>query len=122
MKKLAHGLALLFSVVMLLTYAIPAFAQEGETAFDRLRGMYAFCLIGCDGRTWLVRDPFGIKPLYYVDLPGRFLFASDGAAAVERRLGMRLGLNGCHVSGRAQFKAPLMPAIASMAITVPVPA
>src|SRR5262245_21543892 len=40
------------------------YAQEGERAFDRLRGMYAFCMIGVDGRTWLVRDPFGIKPLY----------------------------------------------------------
>lgn len=39
------------------------YAQEGEKAFERLRGMYAFCLIGCDGRTWLVRDGFGIKPL-----------------------------------------------------------
>ena len=38
---------------------------EGPAAFERLRGMYAFCLIGRDGRTWLVRDPFGIKPLYY---------------------------------------------------------
>jgi len=40
------------------------YALEGEAAFRRLRGMYAFCLIGGDGRTWLVRDPFGIKPLY----------------------------------------------------------
>ena len=40
------------------------YAQEGERAFARLRGMYAFCLIGGDGHTWLVRDPFGIKPLY----------------------------------------------------------
>ena len=40
------------------------YAQEGERAFARLRGMYAFCLVGGDGRTWLVRDPFGIKPLY----------------------------------------------------------
>src|SRR3954451_10628712 len=29
------------------------YAQEGEAAFDRLRGMYALCLIGTDGRTWL---------------------------------------------------------------------
>ena len=40
------------------------YALEGEKAFERLRGMYAFCLIGGDGRTWLVRDGFGIKPLY----------------------------------------------------------
>lgn len=43
------------------------YALEGEKAFDRLRGMYAFCLIGGDGRTWLVRDPFGIKPMYVQD-------------------------------------------------------
>ena len=40
------------------------YAQEGPAAFARLRGMYAFCLIGGDGQTWLARDPFGIKPLY----------------------------------------------------------
>jgi asparagine synthase (glutamine-hydrolysing) len=45
------------------------YALQGEKAFQRLRGMYAFCLIGCGrdsaaGGTWLVRDPFGIKPLY----------------------------------------------------------
>ncbi len=40
------------------------YATEGAAAFTRLRGMYAFCLIGGDGQTWLARDPFGIKPLY----------------------------------------------------------
>lgn len=40
------------------------YAKQGEAAFARLRGMYAFCLMGEDGHTWLARDPFGIKPLY----------------------------------------------------------
>ena len=53
------------------------YAQEGERAFARLRGMYAFCLVGCDGRTWLVRDPFGIKPLYVRQEPDRLRFASE---------------------------------------------
>lgn len=53
------------------------YAQEGEAAFDRLRGMYAFCLIGCDGRTWLVRDPFGIKPLYIHARAGAVAFSSE---------------------------------------------
>ena len=44
------------------------YAQEGARAFERLRGMYALCLIGADGRTWLARDPFGIKPLYVLSL------------------------------------------------------
>lgn len=53
------------------------YAQEGEKAFDRLRGMYAFCLIGADGRTWLVRDPFGIKPLYIHARDGAVAFSSE---------------------------------------------
>lgn len=53
------------------------YAQEGEKAFDRLRGMYAFCLIGADGRTWLVRDPFGIKPLYVHARNGAVAFSSE---------------------------------------------
>jgi asparagine synthase (glutamine-hydrolysing) len=56
------------------------YAREGEKAFARLRGMYAFCLIGCDGRTWLVRDPFGIKPLSVTRDPGTLSFASEPRA------------------------------------------
>lgn len=56
------------------------YAVEGERAFARLRGMYAFCLIGHDGRTWLVRDPFGIKPLYYRQTPHGVAFASEPRA------------------------------------------
>ena len=56
------------------------YAQEGERAFDRLRGMYAFCLLGVDGRTWLVRDPFGIKPLYIRSQGGAVAFASEPRA------------------------------------------
>ena len=56
------------------------YAQEGPAAFQRLRGMYAFCLIGGDGRTWLVRDPFGIKPLYLLERDGAVMFASEPRA------------------------------------------
>jgi asparagine synthase (glutamine-hydrolysing) len=56
------------------------YAKEGEKAFDRLRGMYAFCLVGADGRVWLVRDPFGIKPLYYSQSEGVLKFASEPRA------------------------------------------
>lgn len=63
------------------------YAQEGEAAFDKLRGMYAFCLIGADGRTWLVRDGFGIKPLYVRVADGVARFSSEprvfGAAKTD---------------------------------------
>ena len=65
------------------------YAMEGEKAFGRLRGMYAFCLIGCDGRTWLVRDPFGIKPLYITHLvDGGLAFASEPRANWGSGLGV----------------------------------
>jgi asparagine synthase (glutamine-hydrolysing) len=67
------------------------YAMEGEKAFSRLRGMYAFCLVGNDGRTWLVRDPFGIKPLYVRENLPWLAFASQpsafaGFAGQARRL------------------------------------
>jgi asparagine synthase (glutamine-hydrolysing) len=56
------------------------YAREGPAAFDKLRGMYALCLIGADGRTWLVRDPFGIKPLYLLEHDNGLAFASEPRA------------------------------------------
>jgi asparagine synthase (glutamine-hydrolysing) len=56
------------------------YAREGEAVFDRLRGMYALCLIGADGKTWLARDPFGIKPLYIMEHDGGLAFASEPRA------------------------------------------
>ena len=56
------------------------YAREGEAAFDRLRGMYALCLLGGDGKTWLARDPFGIKPLYIMEHDGGLAFASEPRA------------------------------------------
>lgn len=60
------------------------YAREGEAALDRLRGMYALCLIGPDGRAFLARDPFGIKPLYIMEHPlalgGGLAFASEPRA------------------------------------------
>ena len=56
------------------------YARDGEAALARLRGMYALCLIGVDGRAWLARDPFGIKPLYIMEHDGGLAFASEPRA------------------------------------------
>jgi asparagine synthase (glutamine-hydrolysing) len=56
------------------------YEKLGEAAFEKLRGMYALCLIGGDGRTWLARDPFGIKPLYIMEHDGGLAFASEPRA------------------------------------------
>jgi asparagine synthase (glutamine-hydrolysing) len=62
------------------------YGREGEAAFDRLRGMYALCLIGADGKTWLARDPFGIKPLYIMEHDGGLAFASEPRAFFQAGL------------------------------------
>ncbi|HEY8616553.1 asparagine synthase (glutamine-hydrolyzing) [Phenylobacterium sp.] len=62
------------------------YAQEGPAAFERLRGMYALCLVGDDGRAWLARDPFGIKPLYLLEHDGGLAFASEPRALVAAGL------------------------------------
>ncbi|MBE7219361.1 MAG: asparagine synthase (glutamine-hydrolyzing), partial [Caulobacteraceae bacterium] len=64
------------------------YAREGPAAFARLRGMYAFCLLGCDGRTWLVRDAFGIKPLYLREDAGALRFASEPRSLRPERLSL----------------------------------
>ena len=62
------------------------YAREGPAVFKRLRGMYAFCLVGGDGRTWLARDPFGIKPLYLLEHAAGLAFASEPRAFVAAGL------------------------------------
>jgi asparagine synthase (glutamine-hydrolysing) len=66
------------------------YAREGEAAFDRLRGMYALCLLGADGRAWLARDPFGIKPLYVMEHAAGLAFASEPRAFFEAGLMARV--------------------------------
>ena len=55
------------------------YERDGISFLEKLNGMFALAM--WDGRTeelFLARDPFGIKPLYYVPLPdGRLAFASE---------------------------------------------
>jgi asparagine synthase (glutamine-hydrolysing) len=55
-----------------------AFIEWGEKCVERFRGMYAFGVLDSNERTlFLVRDPLGIKPLYYLQFEGFFAFASE---------------------------------------------
>ncbi len=56
-----------------------AYARWGEAALLRLDGMFAFAILDTvANELFLARDPFGIKPLYYVTLSGSgFAFASE---------------------------------------------
>jgi asparagine synthase (glutamine-hydrolysing) len=55
----------------------------GPEALPRFRGMFAFALMDeATGELVLARDPFGIKPLYYLRRGGGVVFASELKALV----------------------------------------
>lgn len=55
-----------------------ALIKWGTGALLRLRGMFSFAFYDrMSGRLILARDPFGIKPLYYGEFDGCFMFASE---------------------------------------------
>ncbi len=73
--------------VLLLGYR-----EWGEGLVERLRGMFAFGVWDQARQTLLLgRDRHGVKPLYYAEQAGRFLFASElrallASGLVEREL------------------------------------
>jgi asparagine synthase (glutamine-hydrolysing) len=57
---------------------LAAFAQWNTQAFARLKGMFAFALWDLiEKELFLVRDPAGIKPLYYATSSSCLVFASE---------------------------------------------
>ncbi len=58
--------------------ALHLYLADAENFADALRGMYAIAID--DGTLSLSRDPFGIKPLYYAEMPGGVAFASEPQA------------------------------------------
>jgi asparagine synthase (glutamine-hydrolysing) len=57
---------------------LEAWRAWGPEALSRFRGMFAFALLDEDtGELALARDPFGIKPLYYLPRGGGVIFASE---------------------------------------------
>ncbi|MEW6740166.1 MAG: asparagine synthase (glutamine-hydrolyzing) [Nitrospirota bacterium] len=57
---------------------IHAYEQWGEKCVEKLRGMFAFAIWDeKKGKLFLARDRIGIKPLYYTEHDGYFIFASE---------------------------------------------
>ncbi|CAA9511175.1 MAG: Asparagine synthetase [glutamine-hydrolyzing], partial [uncultured Solirubrobacterales bacterium] len=50
--------------------ALHLLEQRGPDALGELHGMYAFLAAGSDGSFYAVRDPVGIKPLYWAHRDG----------------------------------------------------
>ncbi|MCK5323698.1 MAG: asparagine synthase (glutamine-hydrolyzing), partial [Desulfobulbaceae bacterium] len=61
-----------------------AYRQYGIDAFSKFRGMFAFAV--WDSRRQeglLVRDSFGIKPLFYTNLNGKIIFGSEVKGIIQ---------------------------------------
>jgi asparagine synthase (glutamine-hydrolysing) len=57
---------------------VHAFEEWGERCVDRFNGQFAFAIWDSRAkRTFLARDPVGIRPLYHATIGRRFLFASE---------------------------------------------
>jgi asparagine synthase (glutamine-hydrolysing) len=57
------------------------YEEHGERMVERLIGMFAFAIWDeRRGEMFVARDRLGIKPLYWVDVQGRFAFASEAKA------------------------------------------
>ena len=62
---------------------LEAFRAWGPSAVARLRGEFAVAIVSrSDGRTFLARDPLGVKPLYWARRAGRLHVASEVKALV----------------------------------------
>lgn len=77
---------------------LAAYAHWGPGMLARLDGMFAFVILDrARGQLFAARDPIGIKPLYYVHEPERFLFASEPVALMAGR-GGPLALDQAHAA------------------------
>jgi asparagine synthase (glutamine-hydrolysing) len=59
---------------------VHAYEEWGDGCVERFNGMFAFAVVDRRGRRprlLLARDRYGIKPLYYYDRGGLFLFGSE---------------------------------------------
>lgn len=85
---------------------VHGYAQWGDAILERLEGMFAFVLVDrARGRVLAARDRAGIKPLFWTEVPGGLLLASEIKALLRhpdvRRVasgpGLDLGLVRMHV-------------------------
>ena len=61
-----------------------SYLQWGKTMLQRLRGMFAFALWDARSKElFCARDFFGIKPFYYTQQQGQFIFASEIKSILE---------------------------------------
>ncbi len=75
---------------------LEAYKAWGKAAWERFIGMFAFALLDTQNQElWLVRDRFGVKPLFYRMQNGTLAFASS-TEALARQFGLAPNLEYLH--------------------------
>jgi asparagine synthase (glutamine-hydrolysing) len=84
LKKELQDLGFQFKTGSDTEVILASYAAWGVESFDKLKGMFAFCLYDADlQHSYLVRDPSGIKPLYFRAIEKHLVFSSEVKAFVE---------------------------------------
>jgi len=84
LRRELEGRGHLFSTHTDTETIVHLYEEYGKRCVDHMRGMFAFAL--WDERTrqlLLARDRVGIKPLYYAEIDGRIVFASELKAILQ---------------------------------------
>lgn len=72
---------------------IELFSKIGERCFSLLDGMFSVAIFDKkESKLFLVRDPFGIKPLYYSIKNNKFIFSSE-IKTIQKILDKKLKIN-----------------------------
>jgi len=83
---------------------LEAWRKWGASSLKKLRGMFAFSIHDtATGNTVVVRDPFGIKPLFYLPLQGGGLAFASELKAIEIAFRKQLTLNHAAVVASLQW-------------------
>ena len=78
LKRLLESEGMVFNTTSDTEVILAAFSKWNTQSFNKLNGMFAFALWdNLEKKLYLVRDPAGIKPLYYSTYTGGVTFASE---------------------------------------------
>ncbi len=78
LKEYLSGQGLVFTTHSDAEVLLQAYHFWGTSCLEHLDGMWSFCIFDRQNQTlFCARDPFGVKPFYYVNTPAHFGFASE---------------------------------------------
>jgi asparagine synthase (glutamine-hydrolysing) len=86
---------------------LEGFLKFGEDFFLELRGMFSFVIFNKLDNSWIcMRDPFGIKPLYFYQSDGLIIIASE-SIAIRNLLNFEVTISNDSILEWKSFRRPL---------------